>query len=568
MSRSWLARAPSVGWRCCDMGPPWKPTAAQCGPDGARVPSAAVGGGVGREPSVRQAEWAGATAPVVEPRRTVRAGAGIVAATGARGRALRRALGAWLTPLISGIAAVSVVWVTLMSVVGERVKSLAQSTGEGVGKVVEEAFEDEAPGAGGPRDGGPGAAAVGDGASGDGGAGEGVVGDGGVGDGGAFDGGIGDGQSGADGADDGGFGDGAVAGDELSGSGASDMPARAGGAVPLHPRSPEVLEEWAKEAEVDAAAARTGRSRVPGDGGRNGEGRSGFGPTPAEAEAVAALIGSSRTPVQQGAVVRRARSPQAGAPSSSGSMGAVADLALLVEGAREVAGTDWHDLPGRTAHEALDELEQLERTCAAMRAELVATIEADGLWCLDGQRTFAAWLRTRTETTHAAAARQARTGRALRDQLPKARAALAAGEIGAEHIGVLVREVLRTDRLKAQLADSEHGEDFLVAKAQEMDAGTYAKLVRAWAIAADPEAADRAWREADGKEELTLAHTLGGYHVAGWLNEVSGQAVATALKAQMGRKAKNDERTAAQRRAAALVALANRADRKSTRLNS
>src|SRR5690625_1777040 len=138
MSRSWLARAPSVGWRCCDMGPPWKPTAAQCGPDGARVPSAVVGGGVGREPSVRQAEWAGATAPVVEPRRTVRAGAGIVAATGARGRALRRALGAWLTPLISGIAAVSVVWVTLMSVVGERVKSLAQSTGEGVGKRSEE----------------------------------------------------------------------------------------------------------------------------------------------------------------------------------------------------------------------------------------------------------------------------------------------------------------------------------------------------------------------------------------------------------------------------------------------
>src|SRR5690625_2086890 len=445
----------------------------------------------------------------------------------------------------SGIAAVSVVWVTLMSVVGERVKSLAQSTGEGVGKVAEEAFEDEAPGAGRPRDGGPGGGGVG----------EGAVGNGGVGNGGAFDGGLGDGPSGADGA----FGDGAVAADELSGSSATDVPARAGGAVPLPPRSPEVLEGWAKEAEADAAAARSGRSRVPVDGGRNGDGRSGFGPTPAEAEGVAALMRSRAVAARGATVGAGAAGRTARGPSSSGSMGAVADLALLVEGAREVAGTDWHDLPGRTAHEALDELEQLERACAAMRAELVATIEADGLWCLDGQRTFAAWLRTRTDTTQSAAARQARTGRALRDQLPKARAALAAGKICAEHIGVLVREVLRTDRLKAQLADAEHGEDFLVAKAQEMDAGTYAKLVRAWAIAADPEAADRAWREADAKEEFTLAHTLGGYHVAGWLNEVSGQAVATALTAQMGRKAKNDERTAAQRRAAALVALANRA---------
>src|SRR5699024_8656585 len=44
--------------------------------------------------------------------------------------------------------------------------------------------------------------------------------------------------------------------------------------------------------------------------------------------------------------------------------------------------------------------------------------------------------------------------------------------------------------------------------------------------------------------------------VNGWLDELSGQSVDTALRAHMGRKAKGDERTPAQRRAAALTSLA------------
>src|SRR5690606_9539646 len=109
------------------------------------------------------------------------------------------------------------------------------------------------------------------------------------------------------------------------------------------------------------------------------------------------------------------------------------------------------------------------------------------------------------------------------------------------------------DRLRAQLADEDMGETFLVARAQEMDAGTFAKLVKHWRIAADPEGSDRAWRDAGTKEQLTLARTLDGYHLAGWLDTASGQVVETALRAHMGRKAKDDERTPAQRRAAALT---------------
>lgn len=201
-------------------------------------------------------------------------------------------------------------------------------------------------------------------------------------------------------------------------------------------------------------------------------------------------------------------------------------------------------------------LEQLDRRLAGVRSGVLSTIEANGLWALGGQRTITAWLRQHTESTAGTASREVRHARALRDHLPLTREALEAGRISTEHVSILVREALTTHRLRAQLADDELGEAFLVQQGQAMDAGSFAKLVKSWAIAADPEAADRAWRDDGTKEQLTLSHTTDGYHLAGWLDEVSGQTVATALRSHMGRKAKDDDRTPAQRRAAALTSLA------------
>ncbi len=231
-------------------------------------------------------------------------------------------------------------------------------------------------------------------------------------------------------------------------------------------------------------------------------------------------------------------------------------LSAVLTTVSDLAGTCWHELGGHRVHEALGVLEQIDRRLGAVRSDVLSTIEANGLWGLQGHRTFGAWLRQQTDTTAGAASRQIRHARALRDHLPLTRAALEEGRISSEHVAVLVREALVTERLRAQLADAEMGEAFLVDKAQELDATSFAKLVKTWAIAADPEAADRAWREVTTKEEFSLSRTLDGWHLAGWLDEVSGEAVDTALRSHMGRKAKDDERTPAQRRAAALVAMA------------
>ncbi|MGO1173742.1 MAG: DUF222 domain-containing protein, partial [Actinomycetaceae bacterium] len=225
--------------------------------------------------------------------------------------------------------------------------------------------------------------------------------------------------------------------------------------------------------------------------------------------------------------------------------------------ADELVGADLEGLSGERASDVLDVLESAERRLAAVRAAVVVRIESDGLWALDGPRTMKTWLRDRTRTTSASAGRQLRTSRALRDHLPVTKEALTAGLIGAEQVAILAREATRTTVLQEQLRDTELGETFLVDQAQQMGAGQFAQLVKAWAIAADPDAADRAWRDDDAKEELTVAATTGGYHVNGWLDDLSGYVVTTALNAHMGIKDADDRRTPAQRRAAAFVSLAH-----------
>lgn len=242
-------------------------------------------------------------------------------------------------------------------------------------------------------------------------------------------------------------------------------------------------------------------------------------------------------------------------PATGSGMAAMA--ATVVSLLSQLAAVTWQDHPGTVALDVLDQVEHAQRRLDAVRLGALTSIEADGLWALDGARTATTWLRDRTGATSGAAHRWLRQSRALRDFLPAAGAALTKGEIGADHVHALVRDATRTERLRAQLVDPDLGEEFLVDQARQLDAGRFATLVKSWAIAADPDAADRAWREADAQEELTIAPTLGGYHVAGWLNHKSGQVITKALTAHMGRKSEGDPRTPAQRRADALASLAH-----------
>src|SRR5690606_36771607 len=105
-----------------------------------------------------------------------------------------------------------------------------------------------------------------------------------------------------------------------------------------------------------------------------------------------------RAPARSGgAMAERAEQAEGDAAAARGAArGPVVELNRVLADMREVARSDWHAMPGRSAHDALDVVEQLDRTLDAKRSELLAAIDAYRLWALDGQRTFPAWLRERT----------------------------------------------------------------------------------------------------------------------------------------------------------------------------
>ncbi|MFH5824047.1 DUF222 domain-containing protein [Georgenia sp. AZ-5] len=231
-------------------------------------------------------------------------------------------------------------------------------------------------------------------------------------------------------------------------------------------------------------------------------------------------------------------------------------LASIIESLDALQEIDLHDVAGAAVMDALDTLEQVRRRTEALTARTLATIEADGLWALGGARSMAAWYRARSGKQHASAAREVRQARALRDHLPATATALARGQISVDHASAMVRLTTDTDVRRERLRDGEVGEAFLLQHAKRLDAGDFALALQQWGLRADPEAADRAYKEDSTREEFYLAETTDGYVPGGWLSRTSGKLIMTALSARMGTPSRTDTRTPAQRRANALVALA------------
>ncbi|MPV89414.1 DUF222 domain-containing protein, partial [Georgenia ruanii] len=222
----------------------------------------------------------------------------------------------------------------------------------------------------------------------------------------------------------------------------------------------------------------------------------------------------------------------------------------------DLNAVDLQALPSQALLDTVGRIETLQRQLEGLNAKALAAAEADGLWATTGARSFAAWYRNVSGRHTSTARRQVRQARVLRDRLPAAAKALAQGEIGPDHVAALVRHTTNSPLRRDQLGDEEMGEEFLVARARELDAADFLHIVKHWAVRTDPDAADRAWKDDGDRAELTIAETTGGYHLAGWLSKIDGMALVTALDARVGVPAADDTRTVAQRRAAALGSLA------------
>src|SRR5215472_17149009 len=179
----------------------------------------------------------------------------------------------------------------------------------------------------------------------------------------------------------------------------------------------------------------------------------------------------------------------------------------------------------------------------------------------DGEfRRCAAWLSDALKLTPNAAYAQLRTARALDGELRLTAAALRRGEISAQHVTVIRRAMEQVDRtcLERSSVESE-----LVLAARQMNPFELERHWKQTRYQADQAAAEEAEEEQRQQSWLSLRRTWWDtYRIDGELDAETGATLHTALRAIMGRKAKDDERTPAQRRAAAIGELAR------TRLNA
>lgn len=255
----------------------------------------------------------------------------------------------------------------------------------------------------------------------------------------------------------------------------------------------------------------------------------------------------------------------------------LADLERLTEELVAVAGPSALDAADAAASDVSGLAVRL--TAASPRVRAVGSrlqtarlawlprIEAEGIWAVRGARTFASWLATAENVEVGTAKREVRTATTLREHLPATLEAAAAGRIGADHLRILVdggpTSEARREALAGRSVDPEDparepvtGEERLLRLAVANKPSPFRRLVQHFARITDPESDDRGYKDAVDREFLELAKTFGGYHVAGFLTDESGLALATALASVMGAPTAVDDRTGSQRRAAALADVA------------
>jgi hypothetical protein len=234
-------------------------------------------------------------------------------------------------------------------------------------------------------------------------------------------------------------------------------------------------------------------------------------------------------------------------------VGAVlAQLRPLVD---ELMGVDLGDVDGASGPAVHAELARLVGQVQTVAGRVLARVEADGRWQAGGARSFGEWVARREGSSVGAARRAATLGRALDEQLPATRVAVARGEVTVEHAQLLAAAATSSPQRAAALAseDSRVNEAALLERARLEGADRFKRTVAAWAASVDGAAAEKEHQAAAAKEHFTLTPRADGVAFQGFLTHEHGEVLFTALRAVAGVPAAEDPRSREQRQAAALV---------------
>jgi hypothetical protein len=209
-------------------------------------------------------------------------------------------------------------------------------------------------------------------------------------------------------------------------------------------------------------------------------------------------------------------------------------------------------------HEFVTRLQRQRHRLAAVAATTISAWDARLVWADNGARTAATRLANDTSTAPSTAGTEIRRARQLRT-MPATTAALAAGELSTDHVDLLARA--NQPWRNADFADHE---TTLVGHCTTLRFHDARKLVDYWCARADATAAEDHAERQRNAAHLTVASTLDGTVVInGVLDPIGGAIVETELTRLEHDLFLTDQRngvtrTAAQRRAAALVEMATR----------
>ena len=233
--------------------------------------------------------------------------------------------------------------------------------------------------------------------------------------------------------------------------------------------------------------------------------------------------------------------------------GALASL-CAVRGAAAAAASWSHA-------DQLDVLAALERLSAilvAVRSRVLDAVERSDRWTDRGDRDLVAWQARTSRQGAAAALGQVRTARTLAS-MPAVDDALAGGSLTGAHVETLARVAATASPVVADQLASPDGQAHVLDLARGADARTFATALRSWAARLDPTAVQTDHDAQRAARFLVLTETADGTRVHGRLDRWAGKRVRLALAAVSPRPAADDERSAEQRAADALAALADAA---------
>jgi Domain of unknown function (DUF222) len=201
---------------------------------------------------------------------------------------------------------------------------------------------------------------------------------------------------------------------------------------------------------------------------------------------------------------------------------------------------------------AIEMREMVNRT-EGFSAEVIRRFEKSGAWAHDGALDMVSWLKSNGKLSGSAAMERVAMARQL-EKLPETAHAFQRGDLGYQHVAILTRtaEKVGTGVFKKEEAR-------LLEAAQAADPGNFARVAKAFEFRVDQAAALAEVNRAHSRRYLRLSEPKDGLvYLEGFLDAEGGAVVKTALDALMRPPGQDDNRTAGQRRADALVDVARR----------